>query len=72
MFLPNFSLINKIRWKKNKYTADGDYIVKCITNNKKNHKYLPVVGCHYNFFSNNIFNKIKEKILKIYKKKSTN
>ena len=35
MFLPNFSLINKIRWVKKKYTADGDYIVKCMKRNKQ-------------------------------------
>ncbi len=70
MFLPNFSLINKIRWKKNKYTADGDYIVNCIKGNNNKHKYIPIIGCHYNFISNNLFNKIKDRVLKIYKNKS--
>lgn len=72
MFLPNFSLINNIRWVKKKYTADGDYIVKCMKNNKKKHKYLSVVGCHYNFISNNLFSKIKDRVSKIYKNKSKN
>ncbi len=72
MFLPNFSLINKIRWLKRKYTADGDYIVKCMKRNKQKHKYLPMVGCHYNYMSNNILGKIKQRILKIYQRKSKN
>ena len=72
MFLPNFSLINKIRWVKKKYTADGDYIVKCMKRNKQKHKYLPMVGSHYNYLSNNLLGKIKQRILKIYKRKSKN
>ena len=72
MFLPNFSLVNNIRWIKKKYTADGDYIVKCMKRNKTNHKYLPIVGCHYNYISNNLITKIKDRVLKIYKRKSEN
>jgi hypothetical protein len=69
MFLPNFSLINNIRWPKKKYTADGEYIVKCMKNNKNKHRYLPLVASHYNFISNNVLNKIKDRVLKIYKRK---
>ena len=72
MFLPNFSLINNIRWPKRIYTADGEYIVKCMKDNIKNHRYLPVVACHYNFISNNLMNKIKERVLRIYKKRFKN
>lgn len=68
MFLPNFSLINNIRWIKKKYTADGDYIVKCMKKNKKKHRYIPLVGCHYNYISNNLLGKIKDRVLKIYQK----
>ena len=72
MFLPNFSLINIFRWVKKKYTEDGDYIVKCMKRNKQKHKYLPIVGCHYNYMSNNLLGKIKQRILKIYKSKRKN
>ena len=72
MFLPNFSLINDIRWAKKNYTADGQYIVKCIKKNKKKHRYLPIVACHYNFISNNLINRIKDRVLRVYKNKSKN
>ncbi len=72
MFLPNFSLINKIKWSKKKYNADGEYIVKCIKKNKDKHRYLPIVACHYNFFTNTFIGKLKNRMLKIYKNKSKN
>jgi hypothetical protein len=67
MFLPNFSLINKIRWTKNKYTADGQYIVKCIKNQKMKHMYLSLTACHYNYISRSPLYKIKERVLIIFK-----
>jgi hypothetical protein len=67
MFLPNFSLINNIRWAKKKYNADGEYIVKCIKKNKNKHRYLPIVGSHYNFLAKNPFIKIKDDLKMFFK-----
>ena len=67
MFLPNFSLINNIRWSKKKYNADGEYIVKCIKKNKNKHRYLPIVGSHYNFLAKNPLIKIKDDIKMFFK-----
>jgi hypothetical protein len=58
MFLPNYSLVHKIRWSKEKYNADGEYIVKCINSNKSKHKYLPIVGCYYNFLNTSLIKKM--------------
>ncbi len=62
MFLPNFSLINNIRWSKKKYNADGEFIVKCINNNKGKHKYFPIVASHYNFLTKNPIIKMKDDV----------
>ena len=62
MFLPYFSLIKNIRWTKKKYNADGEFIVKCINKNKGKHRYLPIVGSHYNFLSKNPLSKIKDNV----------
>lgn len=67
MFMPNFSLINKIRWSKKKYNADGEFIVKCIKNNKDKHRYLPIVGSHYNFLSKSPLIKIKDDLKMFFK-----
>lgn len=67
MFLPNFSLINNVRWNKKKYTADGEYIVKCMKNKKMKHMYLPITACHYNFISRNLLYKIKDYVLTIFR-----
>ena len=67
MFMPNFSLINKIRWSKKKYNADGEYIVKCIKKNKNKHRYLPIVASHYNFLAKNPLIKIKDDVKMFFK-----
>ena len=72
MFVPNFSLINNIRQSKKKYTADGEFIVKCMKKNKNKHRYVPIVACYYNYMSNNLLNKIKEKVLRIFRNRSNN
>jgi len=67
MFLPYFSLVNKIRWPRKVYASDGPYIIKCYLKNKKLHKYIPIVCSHYNYFKRNILESYKKEIKeKIY------
>jgi hypothetical protein len=60
MCLPHFSLINNIRWDIDKYEADGQYILDCLNKKKKHHKYIPIIGCYYNFFNQSLFRSFKE------------
>jgi glycosyltransferase involved in cell wall biosynthesis len=48
MFMIDFSLCKDIRWKVDKYNADGFYITECYENNKDNWVYINKTMAYYN------------------------
>ena len=53
MFIVHKKHINNIKWREDKYNADGFFITEIYDNNKKLHKYMNQIGCYYNFLENN-------------------
>ena len=58
MFLGDFELIKKIRFKSDTYNADGKYIEDCYKNNKYRHIYIDEVACFYNYLKRNLARRV--------------
>ena len=52
MFLIDYNLCKNIKWKKDKYNADGYYIIECFQNNKEHWIYIDELLSYYNYLSN--------------------
>jgi len=53
MFLIDYNLCRSLRWKIDKYDADGFYITECYHNNNSSWIFVNNNLCYYNYISNN-------------------
>ena len=51
MFIVHKDHVKDIRWKPEKYDADGYFICDILEKNPGKHKYIKKIGCYYNFLS---------------------
>ncbi len=69
MFLGDFNIIKKVRFKSETYNADGSYIEECCKINKGNLVYIDEIASYYNYLKRNIIRRIYYRVfwyLKIF------
>tara|TARA_E500000331_G_scaffold62644_1_gene57386 strand:+ start:936 stop:1616 length:681 start_codon:yes stop_codon:yes gene_type:complete len=54
MFLFDFKLANDIRFRLDKYEADGIYVEDCCNKDIKKHIYVPNIYTYYNYLGRNL------------------
>ena len=54
MFLFDFKLVSNIRFRLDKYEADGMYVEECCNTDIKKHIYVPKIYNYYNYLGRNL------------------
>ena len=54
MFLFDFKMASDVRFRLNKYEADGIYVEECCNKDIKKHIYVPKIYTYYNYLGRNL------------------